>query len=82
MQDLWEVQVKGDRETQFEISVVRKSYLLGHRSWGWFEEGRKLMISSNTVPGWSTTEKIWNKLITVAKETAAELNLEEFGFGR
>jgi hypothetical protein len=78
MKDLWEVEAKGECcSSSFEISVIRKSNEHGHRSFGWFDD-TKLLISHNGGPcRWPLTEKIWDKMIVLAEEVAAELNAEE-----
>ena len=79
MKDLWEVQVRGECcSDTFEISVIRKNDPFGRDSYGWFSSNGKKMISHG---GWNgaLTEKIWDKMIILAGEVAAELNAEEFG---
>lgn len=41
--DKWIVKVHGNIGKRCEISVMRDSYVLGHRSWGWFCD-RKIHI--------------------------------------
>lgn len=74
----WKVQVKGKKCSEsFEISVVRESYELGKRSFGWFGND-KLLISHNGGPcQWPLTEKVWNKMIQLAEDVVRELNSEE-----
>ena len=80
MQDLWEVEVKGEKCTgSFEISVIRKSNDHGHRSWGWFDDTKLLIAHNGGQCKWPLIEKVWDKMIVLAEETAAELNAEEFG---
>lgn len=78
--DLWEVNVKGKKcAKDFEISVIRKSNDFGHRSYGWFDT-TKLLICHNGGPcHHKLTEKVWDKMIALAHEVAAEMNHEEFG---
>jgi len=78
MKDLWEICVKGKKGSKaFEISVVRKNNIHGHRSYGWFNDA-KLLISHNGGPcTWPLTERVWDKMIVLAKEVVRELNEEE-----
>lgn len=74
----WEVQKKGKKCTgDFEISVVRKNYVRGHESWGAFDDNKLLISHNGGLCTWPLTEKIWDKMIALAHEVAAELNNEE-----
>jgi len=80
--DLWEANINGKKcADSFEISVVRQSNEHGHESYGWFGDNKLLISSSGGPCKWPVTEQVWDKLIEVAKETAQELNLKEFGAG-
>jgi hypothetical protein len=71
----WEVCIKGAAgQKSFEIAVLRSDNEHGKRSYGWF--GReKLLISHNGGPcEWPVTQSVWDKLVKVAHEIAAELN--------
>jgi len=78
MKDLWEIWVKGEKCSEvFEISVIRKSNIHGRESYGWFDS-RKLLVSHNGGPcPWPLTERVWNKMIVLAKEVVRELNESE-----
>ena len=71
----WEVEVKGDKcGESFEISVIRKNNVHGHLSRGWFDKD-KLLISHNGGPcHWPLIEPVWDRMIILAEEVAAELN--------
>jgi hypothetical protein len=75
---LWEVQVKGQKCTpSWEISVIRKDNLHGHRSWGWFDN-TKLLVSHNGGPcSWPIVEFVWDEQIRIAHELCAKLNSGE-----
>ena len=76
--DYWEVQVKGEKcKMPFEISVIRKSNTHGHSSWGWFDDTKLLVAHSGGPCSVSLVEKVWDKMIILAEETALELNREE-----
>ena len=75
---MWEVQLKTVRD-DFELSVVRRDYALGHSSWGWHEPDRKLPIASSGLincSGRGTAEDLqrWAKM---AKAIADALNASE-----
>lgn len=74
--DLWMVNVKGEPNESFEISVVRTSNTHGRKSYGWFDEN-KIMISQNVYEG--VSERVFNKLIELAMEECDLLNKEENG---
>lgn len=71
----WIVQIKGEEcGKSFEISVVREDNQLGRASWGWFNE-KKLLISHNGGPcNWPLTKIVWDKMVKLAEEIAADLN--------
>ena len=76
MQNLWEVHVKGKKcSTSFEISVIRKNDVHGHESWSWLGSDTKLLICEGRDAG--LIELVWDKMIVLAEETAAELNDKE-----
>ncbi len=74
----WEVDIKGGAGQKcFEISVLRSDYALGKRSYGWFYDDRKLLISHNGGPcSWPVTQSVWDRLVRVAHEVADELNAQ------
>lgn len=74
----WIINTKGRAgATSFEISVLRDDNAHGKQSYGWFDS-HKLLIAHNGGPcQWPLTQKVWNKLVAVAIEVAAELNAEE-----
>lgn len=75
---MWEVNVKGGGPGElFEISVLRSDNDIGKRSYGWFDRN-KLLISSSGGPcrNHIARESIWQRLLKVAEETAAEMNAE------
>ncbi len=74
----WEVGTKGGPgKSHFEICVIRESSEHGKQSYGWFDDD-KLLISHNGGPcRWPLTNKVWDKMILLAEEVAAELNQEE-----
>ena len=76
--DLWHVHTKGEpNKVPWEISVIKESYNLGHKSYDWFNE-RKLLISHNGgLLSGTVSELVWNKLVKVAQEVAQELNKQE-----
>lgn len=78
MRGRWVVDIKGGpNEEHFEISVMRDDNKLGRESYGWF--GRdKLLVTHNGGPcHWALTERIWDRCVSIAKQTADELNREE-----
>lgn len=78
MTDLWEVQVKGEEcSSSFEISVIRKSNIHGHSSWGWFCDTKLLISHNGGHCDWPLTDKVWDKMVNLAEEVAKELNEEE-----
>jgi hypothetical protein len=74
----WMVNVfGGPNECPFEISVIRKDYRLGLVSYGWFNDDKLLISHSGGPCKWPVPNRIWNKLLAVAHETAQELNSTE-----
>ena len=75
----WEVNTKGGPgQEAFEIAVLRADNRHGKASYGWFDD-RKLLISHNGGPcRWPVTQRVWEKLVCVAEEVAAELNALEW----
>lgn len=72
----WEVQIKGEPCSEaWEITVIRKNNIHGHRSWGWIDEN-KLLISHNAGP-WSLIRPVWDRMVKVAHDVCDELNSAE-----
>ena len=73
--DEWEVQVKGERCSEFwEISVIHKSNKHGQESWGWFDDS-KFLISHNGGPcTWAIKGYVFDQQIKIAEEVARRLN--------
>lgn len=71
----WIVEIKGQAGRQsFEISVVREDNVHGIQSYGWFDR-RKLLICHNGGPcQWPLIPLVWDKMVRLAQEVAAELN--------
>jgi hypothetical protein len=73
----WVVDVKGKANESFEISVLLSDNTHGKKSYGWFGED-KLFISGSGGPcDDHVTKRIFDKLMAVAHEVAAELNEEK-----
>lgn len=74
----WTVNVKGAaEEVPFEISIVRANNRHGVASYGWFDDD-KLLIAHNGGPcRWPLIPTVWNRMLILAKEVAAELNKKE-----
>ena len=74
----WIVDIKGRADyAASEISVLREDYTLGIRSFGWFFNDRKLVIYQSSPADWSPIPLVWDKLVKMAEEIAAELNAAE-----
>lgn len=74
MKSKWEVHTKGGPGTGFEICVIREDNAHGHKSYGWYGAD-KIFISDFGGPCTTKVDKrIWDKLVKVAQEVAAEFN--------
>lgn len=72
----WIVDIKGAPDRNFEISVVRSDNTHGIASYGWHGPN-KIHISSSGGPcNTKVPQLVWDKLVRVAEEVAAELNGE------
>lgn len=75
--DYWEVHTKGFAgNDSFEISVLRTSNTHDKRSYGWFGKDKLLISHSGGPCTWPVTSMVWDKLLDLADEVAAELNKE------
>lgn len=74
----WEVQVKGERNSEsWEISVVRSDNQHGRLSWGWFDD-HKLLVSHNGGPcHWPICGFVWDEQVRIANELCRRLNAGE-----
>lgn len=71
----WIVHTKGGPESpSFEISVIRSSNTHGQDSYGRFGPDKLLVSSSGGPCNDRITPAVWDRLLKVAEETAAELN--------
>jgi len=57
-----------------ELSLVRKNNIHGQRSYGWYEEGQKVLISRCED---NFSDEIWDKLKKFAEELCVEWNEKE-----
>ena len=74
----WQVHTKGaPNEAPFEICVIREDYEHGKRSYGWFNEHKRLISSSGGPCRDVVTWDVWTLLYEVAKRTAYVLNERE-----
>ena len=65
----WEVQLKGEiEEGDFELSVIRKSNLHGHDSWGWGDENKIILFDTGL--GGNDLNPGTKKQIKFAKQVA------------
>lgn len=78
MSDLWIVSIKGGAGTRsFEIAVVRQSNTHGQGSYGWFDRDKLLITHDGGPCNWPLTQRVWDKMLRAAQETADEMNDEE-----
>lgn len=75
-QGRWIVDTKGGPgQSSFEISVLRDDNQHGKRSYGWFDDNHKRLISHNGGPcTWPVSQFVWDRLVQLAHDYAAELN--------
>lgn len=74
----WIVNIKGGaNQTGFEISVVRKNNTHGIKSYGWFDEDKLLISHSGGPCQTPVISLVWDYLVAIAEQVAAELNAME-----
>lgn len=71
----WVVNTLGDWKTG-EISIVRKNFLHGRRSWGWDEPSQKVILYT-TPPRNSGLAIMWDTAYYVAWTLVHEYNTKE-----
>lgn len=78
----WIVNTKGgpDQES-WEIAVVRADDAHGQASYGWFGETKIPIGSSGGPCRTPVPSMVWNRLVRVAEEVAAELNAPSHALG-
>lgn len=77
MNNKWVVDVKGEPNSSgFEISVIRDNNVHGKRSYGWFDADKLIISSCGGDCEDQLTQKVWDKVLRIAQETADELNNE------
>jgi hypothetical protein len=79
MSGRWIVEVKGSRERNFEISIVREDNAHGRASYGWFGAA-KLLVTHSGAGAVHMTKQIWDWQVAIANEVAEKLNATEEKF--
>ena len=65
-------------KNSFEISVVREDNDHGFKSYGWFKDDEKRLITHNGGPcNWPISEFVWCRAMETAKAYADYLNHQE-----
>ena len=78
LQKKWQVQIKGIWYSyEYEISVVRRSNMIGQLFWGYFSKSKILICQNSKVNPKTLTEIEWNKAIKKAKKLAGDLNKKD-----
>lgn len=81
IKDQWIVDIKGDRGSSFEISVVKKSDKASTISYGWDGKNKIILFSWNNGGKEQHPEMdiiIWNSYIKFANSIADYLNKRDF----
>jgi hypothetical protein len=75
----WIVHTKGGpRNTVWEIAVVKEDFEHGIKSYGWFDNDNKQLVSSSGGPcNVPVSITMWHMLLRVAEEYAKILNYPE-----
>lgn len=78
MSKIWEVQLKGSFDNDYELSVIKSDNKFGKSSWGWGNEN-KIIIFSSGLGGnklSKTTPEIKDFAISTANKLCDLLNSE------
>jgi len=78
----WVVNIKGNVESHFEVSILRDDNEFGKRSYGWFGDNKLVVISRTYGIIFGITSPlirqiVWDKSVKFAQELADELNFSE-----
>ena len=80
MNDYWIPVIKGNYDI-YEMSIVRQSNHHGQKSWGWFEEDRKIcVVTTGGLGGRTPNDKnLIDMFLEITKRYCSYRNKKEFG---
>ena len=74
----WIAHTKGGPDKRaYEIVVLREDNKFGMASYGWFDDGKLLVLYGGGPTGWTVSQEVWDELVGMAEKIAARRNENE-----
>ena len=74
LDDSWLVNVHGDPNKSYEISVLRDNNVHGKRSYGWADTNKIIISGSGGPCNYTVPPFVFDRLVKLAQEFARHLN--------